>query len=185
MLDTLKYLKEREIKLFAYSNNFKEDNFTKLIKQYFDNWNLVVHKTDKNLINLIRKDSLDILFDLSGHTANNRLAVFKNRCAPVQVSWCGWLASTGVKEMDYIIGDKYVTPLSDQNKFTEKIYHMKKIWQCYSTYESLSKLVAIKKNNEKYVIFGSFVNNMKINENVINTWSKILKALPNSKLFLK
>ena len=185
LLDTLKYLRKKEIKLFAYSNNFNEDNFTKLIKQYFDNWKLVIHKTHKDLINLIRKDSLDILFDLSGHTANNRLAVFKNRCAPVQASWCGWLASTGVKEMDYIIGDKYATPLSEQNRFTEKIYHMKKIWQCYSTSESLSKPAAIKKNKEKYVIFGSFANNMKINENVINTWSKILNALPNSKLFLK
>ena len=113
--------------MFAYSNNAYEDDFTKLIKHYFDNWISVIYKTDKDLINLIRKDNLDILFDLSGHTANNRLTIFKNRCAPVQAAWCGWLASTGVKEIDYIIGDKYATPLSDQIKFTEKIYQLKKI----------------------------------------------------------
>ena len=128
LLDTLKYLKNKNLKLFAYSNNEVEDDFTKLIRQYFDNWILVVHKTDIELINLIRKDNIDILFDLSGHTSNNRLAIFKNRCAPVQVAWCGWLASTGVKEIDYIIGDIYATPLSDQSKFSEKNISIKKIF---------------------------------------------------------
>jgi len=156
-----------------------------LIKHYFDNWISVIYKTDKDLINLIRKDNLDILFDLSGHTANNRLTVFKNRCAPVQATWCGWLASTGVKEIDYIIGDKYATPLSDQIKFTEKIYQLKKIWQCSSISNLNFKVPFVKKNNEKHVIFGSFVNTIKINETVVNVWSKILNQIPNSKLFLK
>ena len=185
LLDTFKYLQKKRVKLFAYSNNLDEDDFTKLIKQYFDNWVSIVHKTDKNLINLIRKDNLDILFDLSGHTANNRLAVFKNRCAPVQATWCGWLASTGVKEIDYIIGDKHVTPLLDQRKFTEKIYQLKKIWECLSIPNLDFKVPFIKKNNEKYVMFGSLGNITKINETVINVWSKILNQIPNSKLFLK
>ena len=185
LLDTFKYLRKKKIKLFAYSNNSHEDDFTKLIKQYVDNWVSIVNKTDKDLINLIRKDNLDILFDLSGHTANNRLAVFKNRCAPVQAAWCGWLASTGVKEIDYIIGDKYATPLSDQSRFTEKIYQLKKIWQCSSISNLDLKLQIIKKNNEKYVTFGSFVNIIKVNETVINIWSKILNQISNAKLFLK
>ena len=185
LLDTLKHLRKKEIKLFAYSNNSSEDNFTKIIKQYFDNWELVVHKTDKDLINFIRKDNLDILFDLSGHTAKNRLAVFKNRCAPVQASWCGWLASTGIKEMDYIIGDKYATPLSDQNRFTEKIYQLKRIWECLSISDLDFKDQIIKKNNEKSVIFGSLVNPTKINKNVIDVWSKILNQTTNTKLFFK
>jgi len=185
LLDTFKYLRKKEIKLLAYSNNSNEDNFTKLIRQYFDSWELIIHKTDKDLINLIRKDNLNILFDLSGHTANNRLTIFKSRCAPVQATWCGWLASTGVKEIDYIIGDKHATPLSDQNRFAEKIYQLKKIWECSSVLNIDLKAPFIKKNNEKHIIFGSLVNTMKVNENVINTWSKILNQIPNSKLFLK
>ena len=185
MLDIFKHLRKKEIQLFAYSNNLYEDSFTKLIKQYFDNWELVFHKTDKDLINLIRKDNLDILFDLSGHTANNRLAVFKNRCAPVQATWCGWLASTGVKEIDYIVGDKYATPLSDQSRFTEKIYQLKRIWECLSISDLDFKDLVIKKNNEKHVIFGSLVNSAKINKTVINVWSKILNQTDNAKLFLK
>tara|TARA_B100001123_G_C15314150_1_gene1025501 strand:- start:566 stop:2530 length:1965 start_codon:yes stop_codon:yes gene_type:complete len=185
LLDTFKYLKKKEIQLFAYSNNLNEDSFTKLIKQYFDNWELVFHKTDRDLINLIKKDNLDILFDLSGHTANNRLAIFKNRCAPVQAAWCGWLASTGVKEIDYIVGDKHATPLSDQIKFIEKIYQLKRIWECLSISDLNFKDLVIRKNNEKNVIFGCLVNPAKVNEAVINVWSKILNQLPNAKLFFK
>jgi predicted O-linked N-acetylglucosamine transferase (SPINDLY family) len=136
-------------------------------------------------MNLIRKDNLDILFDLSGHTKNNRLPIFKNRCAPVQATWCGWLASTGIKEIDYIIGDMHSTPLSDQWKFIEKIYQLKKIWQCLSISSLESKISSTKKNNEKFVTFGSFHNILKINESVITTWSKILNQVPNSKLLLK
>ena len=185
LLNTLENLKKKEVKLFAYSNNAAEDKVTKFIQQFFDKWTSVVHKTDKDLINLIRKDNIDILFDLSGHTGNNRLAVFKNRCAPTQVSWCGWLASTGVKEIDYIIGDQYATPLKDQSKFTEKIYQLKKIWQCFSILDLNSQSLNIKENNKENIIFGSFVNNAKISENVIKTWSKILNKVPDSKLFLK
>ena len=185
LLDTFKYLRKKEIKLFAYSNNLNGDNFTKLIKQYFDNWISVIHKTDKDLINLIRKDNLDILFDLSGHTASNRLVIFKSRCAPVQATWCGWLASTGIKEIDYIIGDKYATPLSDQHRFTEKIYQLKSIWECLSIPNLNFKTPSVKTNDEKHIIFGYMGNITRINENVINVWSKILNQISNAKLFLK
>tara|TARA_B100000029_G_scaffold473521_1_gene514993 strand:+ start:1019 stop:2983 length:1965 start_codon:yes stop_codon:yes gene_type:complete len=185
LMDTLKYLKNKNLQLIAYSNNIFEDNITKLIKRYFNKWNLVVHKTDKELVDLIGKDNIDVLVDLSGHTAYNRLSIFKNRCAPTQISWCGWLASTGIKEIDYIIGDKYVTPLSNQKKFCEKIYQMKNIWQTFSPSLFEASTPTLKKNDNKHIIFGSFVNNAKINDSVINTWGKILDQIPSSKLFLK
>tara|TARA_B110000438_G_scaffold264473_1_gene277177 strand:- start:2085 stop:4058 length:1974 start_codon:yes stop_codon:yes gene_type:complete len=185
LLDTLKNLKKKNIKIFAYSNNVFEDSTTKLIKKYFDNWISVINKSDKDLINLIRKDNIDILFDLAGFTAQSRLAIFKNRCAPTQISWCGWLASSGVEEMDYIIGDKYATPLSEQENFTEKIYQLKKIWQCLSISGFDSNISYEKKNIEKNIVYGSFVNNIKINQSVINIWSKILNQNPDSKLYLK
>jgi len=185
LLDTFKCLKEKKIKLFAYSNNSIEDSYTKLLKQHFDKWTLIVYETDKELVNLIRKDNLDILFDLSGHTANNRLPIFKSRCAPVQATWCGWAASTGIKEIDYIIGDKHATPLSDQKKYTEKIYQLKKIWQCSSISSLHSENLKIRKSDNKFVTFGSFVNILKVDETVINVWSKILNGTSNTKLFLK
>ena len=185
LLDTLEHLKKKNIKIFGYSNYAFDDNITKSLKKSFNSWEKVFYKTDKDLINLIRKDKIDILFDLSGCTANNRLAIFKNRCAPAQVTWCGWLASTGIKEMDYILGDQHATPLVDQSKFTEKIYQLKRIWQCLSISSFKMNSIELKKNNGKNVTFGSFVKNLRINEEVINTWSKILNKNPNFKLFLK
>jgi protein O-GlcNAc transferase len=185
LLDTLEHLKKKYIKIFGYNNHAFDDNITKLLQKHFNKWEKVFYKTDKDLINLIRKDKIDILFDLSGHTANNRLAIFKNRCAPIQVTWCGWLASTGIKEIDYILGDEYATPLIDQIKFTEKIYQLKKIWQSLSISNFKINSIELQKSIEKNIIFGSFVKNLKINEEVINTWSQILNKNPNFKLFLK
>jgi len=185
LLDTLKNLKKKNLKLFAYNNNQNEDELTLSLKKYFDNWISIVQENDEDIIKLIRKDNIDILFDLSGHTKDNKLTIFKNRCAPVQVTWIGWLASTGIKEIDYIVGDSHVTPTSDQPKFVEKIYQLKKIWECLSISNLDSKILSIKKNDENSIIFGAFNNTIKLNESVIKTWSQILKKIPNSKLLLK
>jgi len=185
LVDTLKYLRNKNLKLFAYNNNEIEDDFTKLIKKHFDSWILVAHKTDMELINLIRKDNIDILFDLSGHIKKNRLPIFKNRCAPVQATWLGWMASTGIQEIDYIIGDTYATPLSDQSKFSEKIYQLTNIWECLSISNSDFKVPFVKNNNKENVVLGCLANSMKLNDPLIKIWSKILNQIPNSKLILR
>jgi predicted O-linked N-acetylglucosamine transferase (SPINDLY family) len=136
------------------------------------------------VINLVKKDSVDILFDLSGHTAKNRLSIFVNKPAPVQVAWCGYNASTGLKEIDYIIGDPYVVPLSDQKYFTEKIFQLPNTFQCISINDDI-KIDQSRYQDKKNVTFGSFNNLSKINDNVIDIWSEILKRVENSKLFLK
>ena len=185
ILDTLKYLKNENLKLFAYCNNEIKDDFTKLIKEHFYKWVLIIYKKDIELINLIRKDNIDILIDLSGHTANNRLAIFKNRCAPVQATWCGWLASTGIKEIDYIIGDKHATLKSDQKRFSEKIFQLKNIWQCSSLSNPNLKKAKVEVSTEKNVVLGSFSNPLKINDSIIKVWSQILRESSNTRLFLK
>jgi len=136
------------------------------------------------VINLVGKDSVDILFDLSGHTAKNRLSIFVNKAAPVQVTWCGYNASTGLKEIDYIIVDPYVVPLTDQKYFTEKIFQLPNTFQCISINDDI-KIDHSSYQNKKDITFGSFNNLSKINDNVIEVWSEILKKVQNSKLFLK
>ena len=185
LLDTIKHLRKKKIELFAYSNNENEDKYTQLLKKNFNHWNLIAHKSDYDSIRIIKNDKIDILFDLSGHTKRNRLAIFKNRCAPVQATWSGWLASTGIKEIDYIIGDPNVTPHSDQPKFVEKIYQLKKIWQSLSTSIFDPEISYNNKTDEKLIIFGSFNNTIKLNNKVIKIWCKILDKVQNSKIFLK
>ena len=184
LLDTIKNLKKNNLKLYAYSNNKIEDTTSKLLKPLFDNWSIIFNKTDQETINQIRRDEIDILFDLSGHGKDNRLPIFKNKCAPIQLNWIGCASSTGIKEIDYIIGDPYASPIEDQHKFTEKIYNLNNIWSCFST-SNLYLDTKISKNKNNYITYGCFNNIVKLNDNVISVWSKILNKVKNSKLFLK
>ncbi len=78
------------------------------------------------------EDKINILFDLAGHSAKNRLTVFMNKPAPMQISWAGYPGFVGIPEIDYIIGDRYVTPEKENNFFTEKVYLLPNIWMCFT-----------------------------------------------------
>jgi len=184
LLNTINHISDEKFKLIAYSNSNRIDEITLELKKIFNVWRKINHLNDTEVINLVKKDSVDILFDLSGHTAKNRLSIFVNKPAPVQVAWCGYNASTGLKEIDYIIGDPYVVPLSDQKYFTEKIFQLPNTFQCISINDDI-KIDQSRYQDKKNVTFGSFNNLSKINDNVIDIWSEILKRVENSKLFLK
>ena len=184
LLNIINHIDKKKFKLIAYSNSNRMDEFTLKLKKKFSSWRKINNLNDIEVINIIRKDSINILFDLSGHTAKNRLSIFVNKAAPVQVTWLGYNASTGLKEIDYIIVDPYVVPLNDQKYFTEKIYHLPNTFQCISINDDIK--INHKKNREtKGIIFGSFNNLSKINDDVINLWSKIINKVNNSKLYLK
>jgi len=185
LLNTLKKLQNKNLELFAYSNLSKKDNFSVKLKNYFDSWYEIGNKKDIKIINQIRKDKINILFDLSGHSAKNRLPLFIHKPAPVQISWGGYPGFIGIPEIDYVIGDSYVTPKNEEKYFTEKTFLLPNIWICFTPPDyqvKIDKLPAIK---NKYITFGSFNNLSKINEDVIILWSKILKSVSNSKIFLK
>ena len=184
LLNTINHISDEKFKLIAYSNSNRMDETTIELKKRFNVWRKINHLNDTEVINLVKKDSVDILFDLSGHTAKNRLSIFVNKPAPVQVTWCGYNASTGLKEIDYIIGDPYVVPLSDQKYFTEKIFQLPNTFQCISINDDI-KIDRSSYQDKKNVTFGSFNNLSKISDNVIDVWSEILRRVENSKLFLK
>jgi len=184
LLDTINHISEEKFELIAYSNSNRMDEITLELKKRFNVWRKINHLNDTEVINLVRKDSVDILFDLSGHTAKNRLSIFVNKAAPVQVTWCGYNASTGLKEIDYIIADPHVVPLSDQKYFTEKIFQLPNTFQCISINDDI-KIDHSSYQNKRDIVFGSFNNLSKINDGVIYVWSEILKKVENSKLFLK
>ena len=186
LIDTLKYLKKKNIKLVAYHNSTETDDLTEKLKRHFDIWYNIEDKNDLKVINLIRENGIHILFDMSGHTKKNRLPIFINKPAPVQVTWIGYNASTGLKEIDYIIGDQYVTPLENKNQFTENILQLPNIWSCLSKPDfKIKKEISSPALKNGFITFGSFNNLSKINDNLIDLWSETLKRVENSKLFLK
>jgi predicted O-linked N-acetylglucosamine transferase (SPINDLY family) len=189
LLDHLDNIKKFGLELHGYSNLEERfnDDYTKKISNKFNYWSNIKLLNDRDLVSKIKKDKINILIDLSGYTGDNRIGVFALRAAPIQINWAAYLASIGIKEIDYILGDTVVTPLSHQHKYSENILQLKKIWSCLSV-SDLKNLKVVNKTpaiNNKYITFGSFSNANKINKKVLNAWLKILNNVPNSKLFLK
>ena len=187
LVNTLKNLNKEKYQIYGFSNTKKEryDEFTSSIKAQMFEWNDINDMEDKDVIELIRSKKISILFDLTGYFSDNKISIFKNRSAPIQVSWCGYTNTTGLDEMDYIIADPYVIKPEEEKFYTEKILRLPSIWSSHSGLPIDRKLneTPMKKNN--YITFCSFNNFSKISELNVKTWSKALRKIKNSKLLLK
>ena len=184
--ETLKILKKNNYEIIAFSNNPpRADDFTtERLKGIFNEWYDIVKLSDLDVVNLIRDKKINILFDLTGYSTGNRCEIFKNKSAPIQISWCGYCNSSGIKEMDYLIADENLIKKEEDFNYTEKIIRLPKIWNSHfliSSELAINELPAIK---NKFVTFGSFNNYGKLSDDVIETWSTILKNI-NSRLILK
>ena len=173
----------KHFNLFYYCNIPENEN-AKDFKEIFTKWININETEDSEVIDLIKEQRTDILIDLSGHTSKNRLNIFAQKAAPIQITWCGYLNSTGIREIDYIIGDPHVTPLKDQFKYVEKILQMPKIWNCFSkpNYSDIKITNETPYIKNKYITFGSFNQLNKINNTVIKLWSEIILHIKTGKL---
>ena len=177
--------KKNAIQFIAYSNNPYEDDLTHEFEKCFHKFRRIFELDDNAAAKLIHSDEVDILIDMAGHTAGNRLATFACKPAPIQLSWLGYFATTGLIEMDYVLGDPYVTPIDEQNHFTEKIKRLPETYFCFTPPTvsiDVGDLPALKNG---YITFGCFNNFSKVNEAVIALWVEVLKAVEGSRLFLK
>ncbi len=172
-------------KIFLYLNHNVEDDTTKEFENYASKTQRISKLKDQEVINMVRKDGIDIIIDLNGFSSNHRLALFKNRLAPIQILWCGYTNTLGLKEMDYLIVDKNLIKPTEENLYNEKVIYLPSIWNCHSGYKHDRKEndTPLKKN--QFITFGSFNNFKKINDEVIEVWSQILKKVKNSRLMLK
>jgi len=175
-----------EFDLIAYYNGEVSDSMTQTICKKFTEWNPAVNKlSDRELADKIFKDRIDILVDLSGHTAKTRTPMFAYKPAPIQVSWLGYFNTTGMKTIDWIVADKIVLPEKDKRYYTEKPYYMPDIYYSYSKPELSVELLEPPVTKNGFITFGSFNNYPKLNAKVIEVWSKILLSVKGSKLLVK
>lgn len=187
LLDFIKNLnKKNYFDLYAFSNSQFKDEYTRDLRDHFTHWHDVSSLSDLELINLIRDSGINFLIDMQGHTYDNRIQIFASKPAPVQLSWASYLSSTGIPEIDYIIGDNFVTPNKHKNNYVENIWNLKNIWCVLST----SDIININPskspvNTNGFITFGCFNNVKKINDKLIESWSRILVNLSDSKLFIK
>ena len=169
--------------IHCYSSVEKSDIVTEHLRSIVDAWRDISDLTDEQAAKIIRDDEIDILFDLSGHTAGNRLRVAAYHPASVQMSGIGYVNSTGLDCFDYFLSDS--TCAGDETFFTEKVLKLEHSHFCH---EPSTKLESAKnppclKNN--FVTFGSFNQYGKITDSILIAWKKILDAVPNSRLLLK
>ena len=184
--ETLKILKKDNYEIIAFSNNKlgADDLTTERLKGIFHEWYDIVKVNDLDVVNLIRDKKINILFDLTGYSTGNRCEIFKNKSAPLQISWCGYCNSSGLKEMDYLIADENLIKKEEDFNYTEKIIRLPKIWNSHFLISSEIKINELPAIKNKYTTFGSFNNYGKLSDETIETWSVILKN-NNSKLVLK
>ncbi len=171
------------VELFAYSNNRVRDEITERIHSLVDHWMPIAGKSDEAVCKLIKADGIDILIDLSGHSANNRLGVFAQRAAPVQASYL-YFATTGLSEMDYWIGDEILTPPELDQHFSERMWRLPRTWLSYKTIAEAPP-THWQAAPDGGLRLGCFNHLGKITPQTLQLWAKILHALPQATLLLK
>ena len=181
----LQYYDNDQFEIILFSNQIKEDNTSEEISNLVPKTINVGKLNDFEAFNLIRKYNLDIMIDIMGYTSRNRIEFYKNRIAKKQVLWMGYCNTSGLKNMDFIITDPNLVLKNEEKYYIEKIIYLPEIWNCHCgfDFERKENLPPFIKND--FITFGSFNNPAKINENVIDCWSNILKKIEGSKLIIK
>lgn len=181
----LKHLDKSRFEVVAIPTQAYADDVTLAIKGYASEWLPIYGVDDSKAAKIIHERGIHILIDLSGHTAHNRLGVFAYKPAPVQVSWLGYFATTGLPEIDFFLGDPMMSPEHEAVHFSENVWRLPQTWLCLEPPSEEVSILPIPALHNGYVTFGCFGNLAKIGDAVVETWATILERVPNSKLFLK
>ena len=183
----LKHYNKKKYNISIYCNNdeTKKDKTLSSIEALVDKIIYIKKLNDIDTLNIIRSNKTDIIVDLMGLSSDNRIALFKNRVAPIQISWCGYCGTTGLENMDFLIADKNLIFEKEKQYYSEKILYLDNIWNAHCGYNFEREHHQLPSIKNSYITFGSLNNFSKINENVIDVWSTILKEIKNSKLILK
>lgn len=185
MTHVLNGLDPAEFESYCYSHRTVSDVVTEKLKRAAHYWRNVFHVDDDALAEQIRRDEIDILVDLSGHTAGNRLLVFARRPAPVQVTWMGYAASTGLHAMDWLLTDAWLVPPDCDRFYREKIWRLPLSGACYALPEEAPPVGSLPCRKTGSVTLSCFNNPIKITQPTMLAWGRILHQLPTARLILK
>ena len=177
--------KQLEITLYSCGEQF--DDYSQRLQAKADRWVSLLGHNDESCITQILQDEIDILIDLAGHTAGNRLAIFGAKAAPIQATYLGYYGTTGLAQIDYWITDSVLHPLhNDAND--PCIEERCRLDRCYVSYRPLPTAPPVKSPPcmaKDVITFGSFNQSRKITPKTASHWMGVLNAIPNSRLVLK
>lgn len=174
-----------EVEIFCYHNNTFDDDYSHRMAAHADHWIPCSAMNDAQLYERIRLDGIDILVDLSGHTANNRLPVFARKPAPVQATWIGYAGTTGLTAMDYRITDAFMDPIGKSEHFhSETLIRLPSSNVAYRPVPGCPQVNTLPAFKNDTFVFASLNNLAKLNPSVVDLWCRILRAIPHSRLML-
>lgn len=173
------------VELIGYPSNPRTDDLTTRLSGCFAAWTPLYGRPDDSAARLVHDDGVHVLLDLSGHTVNNRLGVFAWKPAPVQATWLGYFATTGVAEIDYLLADETSVPKSDRNHFSEEIWYLPATRLCFTPPQASPSVSPLPALHNGFVTFGSFQGLAKINDRTLRFWSQVLAGVPQARLRLQ
>jgi protein O-GlcNAc transferase len=170
--------------IFCYANQSYGDDLTDRLRDNAGQWRVIFGQNDDAVARQIRQDAIDILIDLSGHTARNRLLVFGRKPAPLQATWAGYVGTTGLSAMDYLISDPCETPEGTDDWYVESVIRLPDCYVCYSPPEYAPPVASLPARKNRFPTFGCFNNLAKINRPVMDLWIRLLQEIPDARLQL-
>ncbi len=169
----------------CYANVKRPDTTTARLQKQASQWREIYGRSDKEVEEAIHEDGIDILVDLAGHTAGNRLPVFAHKPAPIQATYLGYPNTTGLSVMDYRITDAWADPPGQEAFYTETLARLPRGFLCYTPRSVAPAITLPPVLQTGHVTFGSFNALLKITPEGIGLWSELLRAQPGSRLVLK
>ena len=181
----LKHHDPANFEVFCYSDVEKPDAITQKLTGMVEHWRETRQVKSPDLEKLIRQDRIDILVDLRGHAADNRLTMFAHKPAPVQANMVGYFNTTGLATMDYRITDEHQDPLGMTEKYhTEQLVRLPHSCWCYTADVDAPEVAEPPALKNGYVTFGSLNKIVKASEPCAKLWARVLEAVPGSRLLL-
>jgi predicted O-linked N-acetylglucosamine transferase (SPINDLY family) len=171
--------------IYCYYSRNLADALTERFRSLADHWCDCFALNDQELAQQIRADGIDILVDLAGHTAYNRLAAFALRPAPVQLTWLGYFNTTGLASMDYLVSDRHSLSEAEAAQCAEQVVYLPELRFCYTPPAEALAAPQRRPAAPETVTFGCFNNTQKLNQPVIRAWSELLLRFPEGRLMLK
>jgi predicted O-linked N-acetylglucosamine transferase (SPINDLY family) len=171
--------------IFCYANLSRPDAITDRIRGHADHWQSIARMPDHEAARKIREDQIDILIDLSMHMAGNRLTIFPQKPAPVQVTWLAYPGTTGLSAIDYRFTDLFLDPSPKNDQFySETSIRLSDTFWCYDPLTTEPQVNELPAQSHGYVTFGCLNNFCKVNETVLGLWAQVLIAVDRSRLLI-
>jgi len=173
-----------KVETYCYAEVAVPDDTTRRLEKIPHHWLSTCKLSDAALAKRIRDDRIDILVDLAGHTAGNRLLAMAQKPAPIQATWLGYINTTGLPAIDYRFSDSVLDPPNSVVRDTEQLVRLPGGFCCFGAPGDAPDVGPLPAIGRGFMTFGSLNNSFKLNNKVYDLWARVLKALPTSRLLM-